>query len=253
MFKCAVLRSPCASMVNGLGQTDLGHPDYRMSLLQHEKYADALRSCSVEVIVLPAAEDYPDSCFVEDVALCTPHCAILCRPGAPSRLGEVELIAETLSGFYKQIETIEAPGTVEAGDIMMAGDHYYIGISSRTNVAGAEQMIGILKRYGMSATTLNVGECLHLKTGLTYLENNNLLITSAFSGRPELKEFNPIVVDDAESYAANSIWVNGRVIVPAGYPATCQKIAACGYETIEVDTSEFRKLDGGVSCLSLRF
>jgi dimethylargininase len=240
-------------MVHGLSAAMLGRPSYNKALVQHEDYIEALRECGLEVKILPADESFPDSTFVEDPALVTPHCAILTRPGAPSRTGETRSMLKTLHEFHENIELIKDPGNIEAGDIMMVGDHYYIGLSERTNQAGAQQMISILEKYGMHGSVVSFKEVLHLKTGLSYLENNNLLICGEFLGRAEFQQFNHLKVDPDESYAANSVWINDVVLTPLGFPKTTAVIKAAGYEVREVDVSEFRKLDGGLSCLSLRF
>jgi dimethylargininase len=190
---------------------------------------------------------------VEDTALITPHCAIITNPGAPSRKGEILEMKKVLIGRYGKVEEINAPGTLEAGDVMMVGSHYYIGLSERTNSLGAKQLIGILNKHRLTGSTVVLEQGLHLKSGVSYLENNNLLVTTSFMDKPEFQKFNQIIVDEDENYAANSLWVNGNVLVPEGFPKTKQKIEAYGYETIEVDVSEFRKLDGGLSCLSLRY
>ncbi|KAA3637884.1 MAG: N(G),N(G)-dimethylarginine dimethylaminohydrolase, partial [Bacteroidetes bacterium] len=219
----------------------------------HARYVEALKKCGVEVTVLEADENFPDSTFVEDAALLTPHCAIITRPGALSRRDEILLIEPALQEHFPNIERINAPGTLEAGDVMMVGSHYYIGLSGRTNEAGALQLIEILERYGMSGTMVKLEEMLHLKTGVSYLEQNNLLAAGEFLDHGKFQKFNLISVDLQEAYSANCIWVNGTVLVPAGFPKTRSKIEDAGYETIAVDVSEFRKLDGGLSCLSLRF
>ena len=174
-------------------------------------------------------------------------------PGAESRRGEVIDMAKQLPAFFDVIETIEAPGTVEAGDIMMVAKHFYIGLSERTNEQGAQQMISHLQKHGYTGSTVTMSEMLHLKTGLGYLENNNLLAYGEFLSKPEFQAFNILAVDKDEAYAANSVWVNGTVLVPAGFAKTQAMIEAAGYPTIAVDVSEFRKIDGGLSCLSLRF
>jgi dimethylargininase len=253
MFTKAIVRTPSKSMVNGISTAGLGIPDYELAIKQHAAYIDALKECGLDVIVLPADEAYPDSTFVEDVALLTPACAIVTNPGAESRRGETASIKKILQDFYTHIEEIHEPGRVEAGDIMMVGSHFYIGLSERTNQAGAEQMIGFLGKYGMSGSVVMMSEMLHLKTGLAYLENNNLLAYGEFLTKPEFQQFNILEIDASESYAANCIWVNGTVLVPKGYPKAQKIIADAGYSIIEVDVSEFRKLDGGLSCLSLRF
>ena len=253
MFTRAIVRTPCRSIAHGLTSAKLGKPDYQNALRQHDGYVEALRACGLEVTVLPADENFPDSTFVEDVALLTPRCAVITNPGAQSRKGETRLVLKTIRAFFPAVEMIEAPGTVEAGDIMMTGDHYYIGLSERTNLEGAEQMIAILESHGFSGSMVELNEALHLKTGLGYLENNNLLACGEFLGKPEFKKFNILKVSHGEAYAANSVWINGKVLVPAGFPKTKALVEAAGYEVIPVDVSEFRKIDGGPSCLSLRF
>jgi dimethylargininase len=136
---------------------------------------------------------------------------------------------------------------------MMVGDHYYAGLSDRTSPEGASQLKQILEKYNFSLSTIRLEQVLHLKTGISYLENNNLLAFGEFLTKPELKDFHILEVNEDESYAANSVWINGKVLVPAGFPTTSGLIASAGYEIVEVDVSEFQKLDGGLSCLSLRF
>ena len=253
MFTKAIVRIPCKNLVNGLTSANLGKPDYDFAIIQHQKYIQALKDCGLEVFTLEANENFPDSTFVEDTALLTPHCAIITNPGAPSRKGEILEMKKVLIGRYRNVEEIKDPGTLEAGDVMMVGSHYYIGLSERTNSLGANQLIAILNRYGMSGSAVTLEQGLHLKSGVSYLENNNLLVTTAFKNKPEFQKFNLIIVNEDESYAANSLWINGNVLVPKGFPKTKHKIEAAGYKTIEIDVSEFRKLDGGLSCLSLRF
>ena len=253
MFTKAIVRTPCRALVNGLSSANLGQPDYHRALLQHADYIEALKECGLRVTVLPADESFPDSTFVEDVALMTPHCAILTNPGAPSRTLETRSMLKTVREFYTNVELIEPPGTVEAGDIMMVGDHYYIGLSERTNQAGAEQMIAVLERYGLHGSIVELAEVLHLKTGLGYLENNNLLACGEFLNKPNFQKHHLLKVDPTEAYAANSVWVNDTVLTPKGFPKTRSLIESAGYKVREVDVSEFEKLDGGLSCLSLRF
>ena len=253
MFTKAIVRIPCKNLVNGLTTANLGKPDYDLAIIQHQKYIQALKHCWLEVITLEANETYPDSTFVEDTALLTPHCAIITNPGASSRKGEILAMKKVLLDQYGMVEEIKDPGTMEAGDVMMVGGHYYIGLSERTNSLGANQLMAILNSYGMTGSAVTLEQGLHLKSGVSYLENNNLLVTTAFMDKPEFQKFNQIIVDEDESYAANSLWINGNVLVPKGFPKTNKKIEANGYKTISVDVSEFRKLDGGLSCLSLRF
>ena len=253
MFKKAIVRTPGKSMVEGISTAGLGLPDYELALLQHANYIEALKECGLEVTILEADDAYPDSTFVEDVALLTKACAIVTNPGAASRRGEILAIKKVLKDLYENIEEVREPGRVEAGDIMMVGDHFYIGLSERTNQQGAEQVIGYLEKYGMSGSVVSLEEVLHLKTGIAYLEENNLLACGEFLKREEFQKFNILEIDQDESYAANCIWVNSTVLVPKGYPKALKTIESAGYLVKEVDVSEFRKLDGGLSCLSLRF
>ena len=253
MFKYAIVRKPSHSMIEGISEAELGLPDYDKAIIQHNDYIEALKECGLEVIELPAVEEYPDSCFVEDPALMTPHCAILTNPGAESRRGEVAHIADAVRKFYDNVEEIKSPGYLEAGDIMMVGDHYYIGLSERTNQEGADQMIAILEKYGLSGSVVEMSEMLHLKTGLGYLEDNNLVACGEFLMKPEFQKYNILEIDQKDSYSANSVWINGTVLVPKGFDSTVDLIKNKGYKVREVDVSEYQKLDVGVSCLSLRF
>lgn len=252
-YSRAIVKQPCENMVNGLTTANLGKPDYALACQQHDKYIEALQSCGLEVTVLPADNDYPDSTFIEDTALLTPDCAILTMPGDPSRRGEIVSTKEAITDYFNNIEQIALPMTVDAGDIMMTGNHFYIGLSDRTNLEGANQVISILNRYGLTGSTIEVGEMLHLKSGVNYLENNVIASTEEFWFRPEFSSFEIIKVDKDESYAANCLWLNDKVLVADGFPKVKEKIKKSGYEIVTLKVSEFQKLDGGLSCLSLRF
>ena len=252
-FTQAIVRLPGRSLTFGITSAQLGPPDIARALDQHAAYVEALRRCDVTVTILPALEDYPDSVFIEDAALCTRSGALSTRPGAESRRAEAAILLPELQRFFPDIGCVEAPGTLDAGDVMMVGDHFYIGLSERTNQAGADQLVAFLTSRGLTGSCVPLRDSLHLKTGLSYLENGHLLATGEFLGRPEFSGLQVVEVPAEESYAANSVWVNGWVIMPAGYPLTKARVGRLGYEVIEVDTSEYRKLDGGVSCLSLRF
>lgn len=252
-FKNAIVKRPCKNMIHGLSTAGLGTPDYEKALKQHDVYIKALQKCGLEVTILDADERFPDSVFIEDIALLTTKCAIVTLPGAPSRMAENDGIENVLGQFYQHVEFIVPPGTIDGGDIMMVGDHFYIGLSDRTNEAGARQMIAILEKVGLTGTTIAIKDVLHLKTGVAYLENKTLLISKKMASLKAFDEYNKIIVDEHEAYAANSVWINGKVLVPAGYSKTAAQIEGAGYEIISVDVSEYQKLDGGMSCLSLRF
>jgi len=253
MFTQAIVRRPCPAIISGLTTSNLGKPDYQLALQQHLQYMKALMACGLKVTILDPDNNFPDSTFVEDTALLTSKCAVITNPGAPSRQGEIKEMTTLLGRFYRDLDSIKAPGTVDAGDIMKVGSHFYIGLSDRTNGEGAKQMIEILEKYRFSGSVIKLERVLHLKTGISYLENNILLAAGEFVEKKEFRDFKIIVVDNDESYAANSIWVNDCVIMPSGYPKTQRAIEKEGYKILAVNTSEFRKIDGGVSCLSLRF
>jgi len=252
-FKNAIVRLPCPEMTAGLSSASLGSPDYSLAMDQHAAYVEALRNCGLEVRILEADSRFPDSCFVEDVALCSPHGAILCNPGAPTRNGEKLAMEAVLLSIYKKLEYINFLGTLDAGDVMMVGTHFYIGVSERSNKEGADQLIAILTKNGLTGSMVSLSEMLHLKSGVSYLEKNRMLVTGEFVGHPAFAAFESLVVEPEESYAANSLWVNDTVLVPAGFPSTLDRIQEAGYQTRVLDMSEFQKLDGGLSCLSLRF
>jgi len=256
MFQNVIVRRPCRAMVEGItSNPQLGKPDYEKALQQHDTYIEALNKCGVNVTVLTADERYPDSCFVEDPAVITRKCAIITNPGAESRNGEKDEIIGAIREFFPEdkIEYIKAPGTLEGGDVMMVGDHFYVGRSARTNEEGIRQFIEILNKHGLTGSEVPLSEVLHLKTGVNYLENNNMLVSGEFVEKPDFAKYNRIEIPEEEAYAANCIWVNGTVIVPMGFPAVEAAVRNAGYPVILVDTSEYRKLDGGLSCLSLRF
>lgn len=256
MFKNVIVKRPCSKITDGITSSpELGVPDYQLALKQHDAYIEAMKACGVSVTVLDADEQFPDSCFVEDTAVLTPKCAIITNPGADSRKKEVEAMIPVLRNFYAedQIERIHAPGTLEGGDVMRVGDHFYIGLSDRTNKEGIRQFISILEKYGYTGSAVPLTTVLHLKTGVTYLENNNLLVSGEFIDKPEFDTYHKIIVPDEEAYAVNCIWMNGTIIVPEGFPTVLKLVQDAGYPTITVPLTEYRKIDGGLTCLSLRF
>jgi dimethylargininase len=253
MFTQAIVRTPGRSLVSGLTNAGLGPPDYARALIQHRQYIAALQSCGLEVLILDADEAFPDSAFIEDAALLTPHCAVMTRPAAPSRRGETIGLRPVLERFYPRIEEITAPGTLDGGDVMQVGQHFYIGLSTRTNRDGARQLIKMLAACGLSASTVPVTQCLHLKTGVTCVTEQTLLATGEFVARPEFSTYTILPVAPGQAGAANCIAINGRVLMPAGFPQVRQQLSAQGLQILEVDISEYAKLDGGLTCLSLRF
>ena len=256
MFTNVIVKTPCRAVTEGITSApELGKPDYEKALRQHGCYIEALKQCGVEVTVLPPDEAFPDSCFVEDTAVLTEKCAVISNPGAPTRARETEAMVPVIKQFYPEecIEYITAPGTMEGGDVMMVGDTFYIGRSARTNAEGIRQFTEILGRYGYQVVEVPLEKVLHLKTGVNYLEHGHMLVSGEFTGKAEFASYQRHEIPEAEAYAANCIWVNEKVLVPEGYPTVEKLVREMGYEVILVDTSEFRKIDGGLSCLSLRF
>lgn len=256
MFKRAIVRNPGVNFAEGLTAANLGKPDVFAARRQHDDYCKALEECGLELVRLPADPDHPDSTFVEDTAVLTSRSGILARPGAASRLGEVDGIRQILRSFYSSTHEITSPGTLDGGDVCEAGSHFFIGISRRTNSEGVRQLGERLLADGFSFSTVDIrgaSSILHLKSGIAYLGNNDLVVMDELASREEFSRYNLICVSKEESYACNCVLVNDRVLVPAGYQYLQEKLSARGYKLVPLEMSEFRKMDGGLSCLSLRF
>jgi len=256
MFTKAIVRPPGANYATGLTTVDLGAPDLERALKQHEAYCQTLESCGLRIIQLGVDEDHPDSTFVEDTAVLTARGAVITRPGAPSRRGETDRVASVIRDYFSDVHLIEEPGTVDGGDICEAGEHFFIGVSLRTNEHGARQLSGILESFGYSSSLIDirgVSNILHLKSGLAYLGGKQLVLIEALKGRKEFADYDVCCLDSSEEYAANCLEVNGKVLIAGGFPATKSELERMGYQTIVLEMSEYQKMDGGLSCLSLRF
>lgn len=256
MFKNAIVRIPGKNFAEGLTTVDLGVPKYDRVLQQHSRYCEALRECGLTIATLEADLNYPDSTFVEDTAVLTARSAILTRPGAASRGGEVASIRQTVTSFFAVLLEIETPGTLDGGDICEAEDHFFLGLSHRTNEDGARQLAAHLAGQGYTSSVIDVRgmtSILHLKSGISYIGNNTLVVMEEMAGNKLFEEYDLIRVSADESYAANCVRVNDRVFVAAGYPHLTAELIERGFNPLVLDMSEFRKMDGGLSCLSLRF
>jgi len=252
-FTTAVTRAPGADFAAGITsvQWDIP-PDYGLIRRQHRGYVDTLRRLGLEVIVLEPEAGFPDAYFVEDTAVILGDTAVLTRPGAAARMGEAEKIAPVLARF-KNLATIRRPGRLDGGDVMRAGGHLFIGLSARTNAEGARQLGTTARRLGFSWSTLPVATALHLKSGVNYIGERTLLMCQEYSRQPEFAAYRRIPVPPHEAPAANTLRVNGSLLVPKGHPETLEKLHGLGMPVIELDVSEVMKMDGGLSCLSLRF
>jgi dimethylargininase len=189
------------------------------------------------------------------VAVLAEEVAVITNPGAESRRDEINNIIPTIEKYFKNIEFIRSPGFLEGGDIMKVGTHFYIGLSTRTNEEGARQLISILEKYGYTGSTVKVTGVLHLKTGMTYMEDGTLLAAGDFlKNRDLLDRFERIIeISDKEDYAVNCIRLNEFVLMPEGFADTKSKLEKAGYKIVETPMTEFQKMDGGLTCLSLRF
>ena len=256
MFKNAIVRTPGHNFAEGLTTVTLGQPQFNKVLEQHVLYCEALRHCGLHITTLDPDLQFPDSTFVEDTAVLTSQSAILTNPGAPSREGEVAAIAPALSTFFSSMPKIESPGTLDGGDICEAENHFFIGLSHRTNEEGARQLAALLAREGYTSSCIDVRAMttiLHLKSGISYIGDNTLVVMEEMSAHSQFARYNRIVVPVEETYAANCIRVNDRVLFAAGYPRTAEQLVTNGFRPLLLDMSEFQKMDGGLSCLSLRF
>lgn len=256
MFTRAIVRTPAANFADGLTTVSLGTPQFDLVLEQHSGYCSALVACGLAITTLDADVRFPDSTFVEDTAILTPRGAILMRPGAASRKGEVDAILPTLLDSYPEPLSIIAPGTVDGGDICEAGDHFFIGLSHRTNEEGARQLAVHLAALGYTSSTIDVRamtSILHLKSGIAYIGGNTLVVMEEMADNPQFQDFSLIRVAAEETYGANCVRINGRVFTAAGFPRLTEELVDRGFHPLVLDMSEFRKMDGGLSCLSLRF
>ena len=235
---------------------DLGLPDYDLAADQHRRYCDALIACGLTLLELPPDPAFPDSTFVEDTAILTPRGAVLARPGAASRAGEVDGIRSTIERFFPQLCAISAPGTLDGGDICASDGHFWIGISARTNESGARQLAAFLETMGYTSSFVDIrgrDDILHLKSGIAALGDQRIVAIESLAEHTAFQGYEIVPVTAGEAYAANCVRVNECLLVPAGYPQLLSALVHLGYSAVALDMSEFRKMDGGLSCLSLRF
>lgn len=252
----ALVREPCARFASGLTQSTEGPANLARAQAQHAAYCEALAGLGLSVTPLPDAPDHPDGTFVEDTALCFADFCVIARPGAPSRRGECVSVAPALKLHYQRVLSIEEPGTLDGGDVCLAEDLLLIGHSARTNEAGARQLADIARAAGLKPHIIDIRASrtlLHLKSGINYLGDGLFLLSSDAPAIPAIESFEHLVPDAGEDYAANALSMNGSVLIAAGYPRIAAALAARGRRTQALDTSEFRKMDGGLTCLSLRF
>jgi dimethylargininase len=253
-FTEAVARQPGQSVVRGLRATDRGTPDIEQFQAEHKAYINTLERAGLKVTVLGASEAYPDSVFVEDAALCLPEGTVILRPGTPSRTGEGDLIATDLAGLGHKIHHNDSEGFIDGGDILVTDSAILVGLSKRTNQAGFDWLKSVLEAWGYTALAVHTPDnVLHFKSDCCVLDSNTILATSRLSGAKCFANFRVLTVPEGEEAAANSIRVNDTVLVPAGFPATAELLARENYAMEVVSVSQAALLDGGLSCMSLRF
>ncbi len=229
------------------------HPiDYERARVQHSAYEAALAALGCQVQALPAEPAMPDSVFVEDLAIVLDEVAILTRPGAVSRRAETASVATALTPF-RPLVSIDAPATLDGGDVLRTGRMLSVGLTTRTNQAAVDQLTTVLAPYGYRVQGVPVRGCLHLKSAVTEVAPGTLLGNGQWIDWRAFAGFDVIEVDAAEPYAANGLRIGERVIYPAGFPATAGRLAQHGVALLALDVSELQKAEGAVTCCSLVF
>lgn len=253
-FTHAIMRRPSQSIVNGLRAVDTGAPDLTVFNRHHADYTRALTAAGASITMLDALEEFPDSVFVEDAALCLPQGAVVMRPGAPSRLGEAAAMAPVLSTFYPEVLTIDGEGYIEGGDILTTEREILVGRSARTTATGIAQLRSLTARWGYSVReVITPPGVLHFKTDCSLLDEETVLATRRLADSGCFGGYRVIYTADGEEPCANSIRYNDSLVMPDGFPQTAERLDKAGYHVVPVGNSEAAKLDGGMSCLSLRF
>jgi dimethylargininase len=253
-FSMAVTRSPADSAVNGLRAVDQGQPDIIQMRNDHTDYCAALASTGAKIINLPPLDEFPDAQFVEDTALCLPEGVIFMAPGAESRRGEVACMQKDIAHLFGEVHHIDPPAFIEGGDILVTGREILVGLSDRTNPAGISALGAIVSRWGYQLREVKTPPgVLHFKTDCALLDDHVVLATSRLASSGCFDGYDVILTAEGEEAAANCIRFNDLVIMPAGFAATEARIKAAGFDLRTVNNSECAKIDGGMSCLSLRF
>jgi dimethylargininase len=253
-FSDAIVRRPGRSVGMGIRAVDQGTPDFGRFRDEHDEYVKALRKAGLTVTVLDALETFPDAVFIEDAALCLPEGVVELRPGAPSRTGEAALLAGTLAGLGYEVVHCGTKGFIEGGDILMTDSETLVGLSQRTNRSGFEWLRSILRDWGYPVRAVRTPErVLHFKSDCCVLDSQTILATERLSGAECFASFRVLPVPAGEEAAANCVRINDTILMPAGFPATAELLAREGYAVETVAVSQSSLLDGGLSCMSLRW
>ena len=224
-----------------------------MAHLQHIDYVDLLNKLGAKVIELPAEPALPDSVFVEDTALLFDELAVMTRPGAISRRGEVASIEAAFSKYREFIAHIAEPGTLDGGDVLRIGKRVFVGLSQRSNQSAIDQLADILKPYGYSVTAVPMHDCLHLKSSVTALSDDTVLINPDWVDVSNFREFRELTAAPGAPHAADVLRIGDAILMPSSFPATQALIQAAGFTVHTVDVSELQKAEGAVTCCSVLF
>src|SRR6266550_671769 len=226
--------------------------DVAKAIAEHERYEAALRALGASVVRAPEEPTLPDAVFVEDTALVLDEVAIITRPGTPSRLPEIESMASVLSA-YRSVQRIQPPGTLDGGDVMAVGRKIYVGLSSRTNHEGIAQLDTHLSEWGYEVIPVPVTSCLHLKSAVTQVADNLLLINDRWVSPECFGSMRMVTVAPGEPDAANALLIGASVIYPTHHPATAERLDRAGVRVVPVPCGELAKAEGGVTCCSVVF
>jgi dimethylargininase len=248
----ALTRPVPASFASALCAAAPDEPiDVARARRQHAAYSAALTELGATVVQLPRADQLADSCFVEDTAVVAEGLAVITRPGAPSRRGEPAATAEVLAAHCELVSMIE-PATLDGGDCMRVGRTIFVGRSARTNDAGIARLASAFEPRGVRVVPIDMPPAvLHLKCVCAPLGDDRITLAEGTIPREAFGGLHVVPVPAGESYAANVLCIGERVLVADGYPRTREALERAGLRTMALATSEFRKADGALTCLSI--
>jgi len=253
-FTHAVCRKPGRSVVRGLRASDAGDPDFDAFSREHAAYVDALAGAGVAVTLLEPLEAWPDSVFVEDPALCVAGAAIILRPGAPSRFGERDAAREALGEHFDTVIDLPGDGFVDGGDILVTGREVLVGLSTRTDSKGVAALSLVMDELGLPMRVIRTPPgILHFKSDCGLLDAETVFCTRALASSSCFSGYRVIECPEGEEAAANLIRINDVVLASAGHPRTVGLLASEGHDVRTISTAQAARLDGGLSCMSLRF
>ncbi len=252
IYHNAITRLPSATCAKGLTTASLGAPDAPKTRQQFDAYVSTLLGLGLTVTILPEQPTFPDSHFVEDTAVVGPEFAVLTHPGAPSRQGETATI-EPVLWRYRTVTRMSANAHMDGGDVLMVDKRFFVGLTSRTDEAGVREFAAVVEPFGYRVDAIEVSDGLHLKSIVNYVGRNTLILNEEGARNPAFAGYSHLILDKQEEYAGNTLWINDTLITPCGYPDTLAKLQTVGLPILQLDTSEIKKMDGGLTCLSLRF